>query len=103
MLVADFDDDEDARWFAVMLLGSKQAFMHEWVAKRARCVTTSRATTPFCRTPRKGAELCIVRASTMEIGYVDKKRKIAGEDRMLIPTACCNATRVFRVRRSSTR
>ena len=29
VLVADFDDDEDARWFAVMLLGSKQAFMHE--------------------------------------------------------------------------
>ena len=28
---------------------------------------------------------CVVRASTMEIGYVDKKRKIAGEDRMLIP------------------
>ena len=29
ILVADFDDDDDVRWFAVMLLSSKQAFMHE--------------------------------------------------------------------------
>ncbi len=65
VLVADFDDDEDARWFAVMLLGSKQAFMHE--------------------VGREEGSYAIVRASTMEIGYVDKKRKIAGEDRMLIP------------------
>ena len=34
---------------------------------------------------QKVPSYAIVRASTMEIGYVDKKRKIAGEDRMLIP------------------
>lgn len=58
VLVADFDDDEDARWFAVMLLGSKQAFMHEVGREEGRYATTSRATTLFCRIPRKGAKLC---------------------------------------------
>lgn len=53
VLVADFDDDEDARWFAAILLGSKQAFMHEVGREGGRCATTSRATTPFCQTPRK--------------------------------------------------
>ena len=29
VLVADFDDDDDVRWFAVLLMASRTAFMHE--------------------------------------------------------------------------
>lgn len=86
VLVADFDDDGDVRWFAVMLLTSKQAFMHEVGTQdgnRVANITRHYAILP--NPSQKVQSYCVVRASTMEIGYVDKARKIAGEDRMLIP------------------
>lgn len=86
VLVADFDDDDDVRWFAVMLLTSKQAFMHEVGTQdgnRVANITRHYAILP--NPSQKVQSYCLVRASTMEIGYVDKARKIAGEDRMLIP------------------
>ena len=70
VLVADFDDDEDARWFAVMLLGSGE-LMHEVGREEGGGAQRHRATTPFCEPLAKGAGYAIVRASTMEIGYVD--------------------------------
>lgn len=85
VLVADFDDDDDVRWFAVMLLTSKQAFMHEVGTQdgnRVADITRHYAILP--NPSQKVQSYCVVRASTMEIGYVDKARKIAGEDRMLI-------------------
>lgn len=86
VLVADFDDDDGVRWFAVMLLTSKQAFMHEVGTQdgnRVANITRHYAILP--NPSQKVQSYCVVRASTMEIGYVDKARKIAGEDRMLIP------------------
>lgn len=86
VLVADFDDDDDVRWFAVMLLTSKQAFMHEVGTQdgnRVANITRHYAILP--NPSQKVQSYCVVCASTMEIGYVDKARKIAGEDRMLIP------------------
>lgn len=86
VLVADFDDDEDARWFAVMLLGSKQAFMHEVGREEGEVRNDIARHYAILPNPsQKVPSYAIVRASTMEIGYVDKKRKIAGEDRILIP------------------
>lgn len=86
VLVGDFDDDEDARWFAVMLLGSKQAFMHEVGREEGEVRNDIARHYAILPNPsQKVPSYAIVRASTMEIGYVDKKRKIAGEDCMLIP------------------
>ena len=86
ILVADFDDDDDARWFAVMLLSSKQAFMHEVGSEGGDTVNEIRRHYAILPNPsQKVQSYCVVRASSMEIGYVDKKRKIAGEDVMLIP------------------
>ena len=85
MLVADFDDDEDARWFAVMLLGSKQAFARSGPRGGEVRNDIARHYAILPNPSQKVPSYAIVRASTMEIGYVDKKRKIAGEDRMLIP------------------
>lgn len=86
VLVADFDDDDDIRWFAVMLLTSKQAFMHEVGTQNGnRVANITRHYAILPNPSQKVQSYCVVRASTMEIGYVDKARKIAGEDRMLIP------------------
>lgn len=86
VLVADFDDDDDVRWFAVMLLTSKQAFMHEVGTQDGNRVANITRHYAILPSPsQKVQSYCVVRASTMEIGYVDKARKIAGEDRMLIP------------------
>lgn len=86
VLVADFDDDDDVRWFAVMLLTSKQAFMHEVGTQDGnRVANIARHYAILPNPSQKVQSYCVVRACTMEIGYVDKARKIAGEDRMLIP------------------
>ena len=76
VLVADFEDDDEVRWFAVLLLGSRQAFMHEVGREGGEVRNDIR---------RHFAIFCLVRASTMEVFYQDKRRKIAGEDRMLLP------------------
>ena len=71
---------------AVMLLGSKQAFMHEVGREEGEVRNDIARHYAILPNPsQKVPSYAIVRASTMEIGYVDKKRKIAGEDRMLIP------------------
>ena len=82
--VADFIGGELSR--AVMLLSSKQAFMHEVGTDAGQTVNGIARHYAILPNPsQKLQSYCVVRASTMEIGYVDKKRKIAGEDRMLIP------------------
>lgn len=59
VLVADFDDDEDARWFAVMLLGSKQAFMHEVGREEGEVRNDIARPLRHSAEPlAKGAELC---------------------------------------------
>ena len=79
VLVADFDDDEDTRWFAVMLLGSKQAFMHEVGREEGEVRNDIARHYAILPNPsQKVPSYAIVCASTMEIGYVDMKRKIAG-------------------------
>lgn len=86
ILVADFDDDDDVRWFAVLLMNSRTAFMHE-VAREAGEVRNDIAKR-YAILPapsQKVASYALVRASTMEVSYIDKKRKIAGEDTMIIP------------------
>ena len=86
VLVADFEDDDDARWFAIMLLASKQAFMHEVGSEAGETVNAIKRHYAILPNPsQKVQSYAVVRASTMEIGYVDKKRKIAGEDTLLIP------------------
>ena len=86
ILVADFDDDDDVRWFAVLLMASRTAFMHE-VAREAGEVRNDIAKR-YAILPgpsQKVSSYALVRASSMEAFYVDKKRKIMGEDTFIIP------------------
>lgn len=86
ILVADFEDDDDVRWFAVLLMGSRTAFMHE-VAHEGSSVRNDIAKR-YAILPapsQKISSYALVRASTMDVLYVDKKRKILGEDAFIIP------------------
>lgn len=86
VLVADFDDDDDIRWFAVLLLTSRMAFMHE--VDNAQGATACDIARHYAILPAPSQKLtsyALVRASSLEVLYQDKARSIAGADRMLIP------------------
>lgn len=86
VLVADFDDDDEVRYFAVLLLQSRQAFMHEVEngTGGASCgIARHYAILP--NPSQKLSSYALVRASSMEVLYQDKKRSIAGEERLVIP------------------
>lgn len=86
ILVADFEDDEDARWFAVLLLTSRMAFMHEVVNEGGVVANEIRRHYAILPNPsQKLASYALVRSSSLEVLYRDKPRTIAGEERMLIP------------------
>jgi len=86
VLVADFDDDDDVRWFAVLLMNSRTAFMHEVAREGGEVRNDIAKRYAILPAPsQKVSSYALVRASTMEVHYVDKKRKIAGEDVFLIP------------------
>lgn len=86
VLVADFDDDDDVRWFAVLLMNSRTAFMHEVAREGGEVRNDIAKRYAILPAPsQKVSSYALVRASTMEVHYVDKKRKIAGEDVLLIP------------------
>lgn len=86
VFVADFEDDDDVRWFAVMLMNSRMAFMHE-VAREGGEVRNdiARHYAILPSPSQKVASFALVRASTMDVYFQDRKRKIAGEDTFLIP------------------
>lgn len=86
VFVADFEDDDDVRWFAVMLMNSRMAFMHE-VAREGGEVRNdiARHYAILPSPSQKVASFALVRASTMDVYFQDKKRKIGGEDTFLIP------------------
>lgn len=86
VFVADFEDDDDVRWFAVMLMNSRMAFMHE-VAREGGEVRNdiARHYAILPSPSQKVASFALVRASTMDVYFQDKKRKIAGKDTFLIP------------------
>ncbi len=86
VLVADFDDDDDVRWFAVLLMNSRTAFMHEVAREGGEVRNDIAKRYAILPAPsQKVSSYALVRASTMEVHYVDKKRKIAGEEVLLIP------------------
>lgn len=86
VLVADFEDDEDVRWFAVLLLGSRTAFMHEVAREGGEVRNDIAKRYAILPAPsQKIASYALVRASNLEVLFVDKPRKILGEDTLVIP------------------
>ena len=93
VLVADFDDDDDVRWFAVLILQSRMAFMHEVGQDGgAPSCDIARRFAILPNPSQKVSSFALVRASNLEVLYQDKKRSIAGEDRMVIPEGLLQCT-----------
>ncbi|MDO4290303.1 MAG: nucleoid-associated protein [Eggerthellaceae bacterium] len=106
LLVVDFEDDpndavremtdEEAdaayhargrRFFALFLLESKPAYLHEIGATDLGDATVGvgrhRAILP--NPSQKVASFALIDAETLAVSFCDKPRKVAGEERMIIP------------------
>ena len=106
LLVIDFEEDPDQtvrdmtdeeaeaayrgqgkRYFALMLLESRQAYMHEVGSTDdgATCVNVARHHAILPNPSQKVASFALIEAGTLAVSFCDKKRDIAGEERWLIP------------------
>ena len=106
LLVLDFEDDPDTtvramddeeaaaayeargkRYFAFMLLESKQAYMHEvgYGESGAQRVDVARHHAILPNPSQKVASFAVVESKTLGVSFCDKEREIAGERRWLIP------------------
>lgn len=106
LLVVDFEDDpdqtvremsdeeaEDAykakgkRYFALFLLESRQAYMHELNYSEAGGIRNdiARHHAILPNPSQKVQSFAVVEAGTLAVSFCDKKRTIAGEERWLIP------------------
>ena len=106
LLVLDFEDDTDSavrdmtdeeaeaayrgegkRYFALLLLESKQAFMHEVGRGDAggTRVDVARHHAILPNPSQKVSSFALVESKSLAVSFCDKKRTIAGEDRWLIP------------------
>lgn len=106
LLVLDFEDDPDTtvramddeeaaaayeargkRYFALMLLESRQAYMHEvgYGESGAQRVDVARHHAILPNPSQKVASFAVVESKTLGVSFCDKEREIAGERRWLIP------------------
>ncbi|OUO89388.1 hypothetical protein B5F40_10895 [Gordonibacter sp. An230] len=106
LLVVDFEDDPDStvrpltdeeadaayeargkRYFALMLLESRQAYMHEVGESDCggACVGVARHHAILPSPSQKIASFAVVDAGSLAVSFCDKPRSIAGEERWLIP------------------
>lgn len=106
LLVIDFEDDPDSsvrdmteeeaeaaflaqgrRYFALMLLESRQAYMHEVGSTEDGAVATTiaRHHAILPNPSQKVASFALVEAGSLAVSFCDKPRTIAGEERWLIP------------------
>ena len=85
ILVADFEDDEETRWFAILIMESRMAFMHE-VANDAGTVAAkiARHHAILPAPTQKIASYALVRSRDLAVRYQDKPRTIMGADTQLI-------------------
>lgn len=85
ILVADFEDDEETRWFAILIMESRMAFMHE-VANDAGTVAAkiARHHAILPAPTQKIASYALVRSRDLAVLYQDKPRAIMGADTQLI-------------------
>lgn len=85
ILVADFEDDEETRWFAILIMESRIAFMHE-VANDAGTVAAkiARHHAILPAPTQKIASYALVRSRDLAVRYQDKPRTIMGADTQLI-------------------
>ena len=93
ILVADFNDEDDVRWFAILLMASRMAFMHEVDNESGAVVADIARHYAILPAPsQKISSYALVRASTLDVLYQDKPRSIAGVDTQIIPNGLLQCT-----------
>lgn len=106
VLVIDLEDDPDStvrpmtdeeadaayeargkRYFAILLLESRQAYMHEVGSNEAglTCIGIERHHAILPNPSQKVSSFAVIDAKTLAVRFCDKEREIAGEKRWLIP------------------
>lgn len=106
LLVVDFEDEPETvvtelteeeaaaayegrgkRYFAFMLLESRQAYMHEIGQGESggTCVDVARHHAILPNPSQKVQSFAVVESRTLAVSFCDKARTIAGEERWLIP------------------
>ena len=95
LLVADFTEEGDAaggdapassRYFAVMLLESKLAFMHEVGSEQGvPCTRVARHHAILPNPSQKVASFAVVEARSMRVAYADKAHTVDGRKVLLLP------------------
>lgn len=106
LLVVDFEDDPDQtvremtdeeaeavyeargkRYFALLLLESKQAYMHEVNRTEEGAVRNdiARHHAILPNPSQKVASYAVIESGTLNVAFCDKRRTIAGEERWIIP------------------
>ena len=106
LLVVDFEGDADQtvremtdeeaeaaykargpRYFAIILLESRQAYMHEvgYGESGAQRVDIARHHAILPNPSQKVASFAVIESKTLSVSFCDKERAIAGENRWLIP------------------
>ncbi len=106
VLVIDFEDDTDGtvrdmtdeeaeasfkglgkRYFAIILLESRPAYMHEVGSSDAgdTCIGIARHHAILPNPSQKVSSFALIEADTLGVSFCDKARQIAGEERWLIP------------------
>ena len=106
LLVVDFEDDPDdtvramtdeeadaayrgagKRYFALLLLESKQAYMHEVgrTEDGAVCNGIARHHAILPNPSQKVPSFAVIESKTLSVAFCDKQRTVAGEERWVIP------------------
>ena len=111
VLVIDFEEDPDGtgglndadaeamfdgrarRYFAIALLESRQAYMHEVGTSDTGCtsVEVARHHAILPNPSQKVASFAVIEAGSLSVSFCDKSRNIAGGTACSSPTAFCNA------------
>ena len=75
-----------SRYFAILLLESKLAFMHEVGSENgAPCSRIARHHAILPNPSQKVASFAVIDARSLRVAYADKARKIDGQDTLLLP------------------
>lgn len=84
--MADILEGLNKRYFAIILLESKQAYMHDlFVGDSGLSNTISRHFAILPNPSQKVQSAAVIDLRTQDVLFVDKKRTIAGEEKFLIP------------------
>ena len=85
ILIADFEDDEDVRWFAILVMESRMAFMHEVDSESGAVVAKIARHHAILPAPtQKISSYALVRSRDLAVRYQDKPRTIMGTETQLI-------------------